>query len=129
MKIDNLYKIDKSEISHESDLSSAACFLVTLDKSHRIFTGHFPGTPVLPGVCTLQILKDCLLSLTGESLLFSNISQCKFTGMVDPRSDEKLSVNISNHKICDSVLLINATVSVTGSERAILKFKGKCSIL
>ena len=95
MKIDNLYKIDKSEISHESDLSSAACFLVTLDKSHRIFTGHFPGTPVLPGVCTLQILKDCLFSLTGESLLFSDISQCKFTGMVDPCADEKLSVNIS----------------------------------
>lgn len=129
MKIDNLYKIDKSEISHESDLSSAACFLVTLDKSHRIFTGHFPGTPVLPGVCTLQILKDCLFSLTGEPLLFSDISQCKFTGMVDPCADEKLSVNISKKKISESLLLINATVSVTDCDRIILKFKGKCSTL
>lgn len=127
MKIDNLYLIDKSEISHDSDISSSAGFLVTVDKSHRIFAGHFPGTPVLPGVCTLQIIKDCLFSLTGESLVFSDISQCKFTGMVDPRIDEKLSVNISKQKISDSLLLINATVSVTDTGRIILKLKGKCS--
>ena len=127
MKIDNLYLIDKSEISYDSDISSSAGFLVTVDKSHRIFAGHFPGTPVLPGVCTLQIIKDCLFSLTGESLVFSDISQCKFTGMVDPRIDEKLSVNISKQKSSDSVLLINATVSVTDTGRIILKLKGKCS--
>jgi hypothetical protein len=49
--------------------------------------------------------------------------------MVDPRIDEKLSVNISKKKISESLLLINATVSVTDCDRIILKFKGKCSTL
>ena len=29
---------------------------------------------MLPGVCTLQILKDCLFSLTGESLFITHFT-------------------------------------------------------
>ncbi|MFQ7386709.1 MAG: hypothetical protein ACLRM8_02525 [Alistipes sp.] len=31
-------------------------FRVRLDASHPVYRGHFPGHPVLPGVCTLQLV-------------------------------------------------------------------------
>ena len=38
-------------------------FRVRLDASHPVYRGHFPGHPVLPGVCTLQLVRvfqtDC----------------------------------------------------------------------
>ena len=32
-------------------------FRVRLDASHQVFRGHFPGHPMLPGVCTLQLVR------------------------------------------------------------------------
>ena len=33
-------------------------FRVRLDASHPVYRGHFPGHPVLPGVCTLQLVRE-----------------------------------------------------------------------
>ena len=33
---------------------------ITLNPAHEIFKGHFPGNPVMPGVCTVQIVKELL---------------------------------------------------------------------
>jgi 3-hydroxyacyl-[acyl-carrier-protein] dehydratase len=34
---------------------------VKLNQNHEIFSGHFPGNPILPGVCSLQIAKELFL--------------------------------------------------------------------
>ncbi|MBQ0740088.1 3-hydroxyacyl-ACP dehydratase, partial [Aquimarina celericrescens] len=31
---------------------------ITINKNHKIFKGHFPGNPVTPGVCMIQIIKE-----------------------------------------------------------------------
>ena len=31
---------------------------ITLNPAHPIFAGHFPGNPITPGVCMLQIIKE-----------------------------------------------------------------------
>ncbi|HML83911.1 MAG TPA: hypothetical protein PKE52_02010 [Bacteroidales bacterium] len=80
-----------------TDLTGANGYLdVTLDESltavfnvapdHSIFEGHFPGHPVVPGVCTISLVRELLESYYGHALLFKMISQCKFTGMILPES-------------------------------------------
>lgn len=115
MKTDNLYTIE------------SGLFTVNIDPECDVFAGHFPGRPVLPGAYTLAILKDCTERLIKRKTLFTHIAQCKFTGMVDPLSDSSVDVKISVKCINDQLLEVNANVMVSGTERVILKFKGRCS--
>lgn len=70
-------------------------FIAEINPGDAIFAGHFPGRPILPGVCTIQIVKECIASVTKEEGHFMNIAQCKFMGMVDPDLDNKLIITIS----------------------------------
>ena len=33
---------------------------ISINKKHRILEGHFPGLPVVPGVCMLQIVRELM---------------------------------------------------------------------
>lgn len=54
------------------------------NKSHDIFRGHFPGQPVVPGVCMLQIIKELMESSLGRKLALQESSQMKFLQFIDP---------------------------------------------
>ena len=71
-------------------------FRVRLDASHPVYRGHFPGHPVLPGVCTLQLVRECLNRGTGRRFRYAAIRECKFLGMVVPQADELLEIDISS---------------------------------
>lgn len=49
-----------SDIDNYLSAEDRFTFRVRLDAAHPIYAGHFPGNPVLPGVCTLQIVRECL---------------------------------------------------------------------
>jgi 3-hydroxyacyl-[acyl-carrier-protein] dehydratase len=34
--------------------------LIEINAEHNIFEGHFPGQPVVPGVCQMQMIKEIL---------------------------------------------------------------------
>ena len=71
----DLYQIISSEKSEDS-----CTYTLRITDKHPLFKGHFPGSPVLPGVCILQIFKELAeenLS-TEKPLVYSEIKQCKF---------------------------------------------------
>jgi 3-hydroxyacyl-[acyl-carrier-protein] dehydratase len=51
--------------------SLEASFL--LNPKHAIFAGHFPGQPVVPGVCMLQIIKEGLEQALDKKLVYKQI--------------------------------------------------------
>ena len=52
----NFYKVTHSEHINETDW----VVQVMLNPQHVIYNGHFPQQPVVPGVCMLQIIKECI---------------------------------------------------------------------
>ena len=54
MLLDHFYTILSSELSD----STTWTIQVELNSEHTVYQGHFPGHPVVPGVCLLQL---CLL--------------------------------------------------------------------
>lgn len=50
--------------------------------------------PVLPGVCLLQIVRECLERGTGRRHRFTAIRECKFLGMIVPQADTLLDIDI-----------------------------------
>ena len=49
-----------------------------LNPEHAIFRGHFPEKAVVPGVCTLSIVREQLERFLGCRMRFASIKECKF---------------------------------------------------
>lgn len=72
---------------------------ITLNKDHDIFKGHFPGNPVTPGVCMMQIVKELTEEFTGKKLFLKSASNVKFMAIINPfeTSELILQLDISEH--------------------------------
>lgn len=114
--IRNLYSISAESVLNKQ----TGTFEAKLNSSSEIFRGHFPGHPVLPGVCTIDIVKNCVSIMCGYNVIFTGIYLCKFTGMVDPQIEDVLKVDIEIIK--GESVGVNAIVSA--SQRIVLKLKG-----
>lgn len=98
-------------------------FRVELDTSHPVYRGHFPGHPVLPGVCTLQLVRECLDRGTGRRFRYAAIRECKFLGMVVPGESGPLEIDIRLED-GDEPATRKLTCTVAENDRKILKLKG-----
>ena len=72
-----------------------ATFRVALLPDCDVYRGHFPGKPVCPGVCNVQMLKECAEVLTGRRLAIATIRQCRFTAVASPERCPKLDISLS----------------------------------
>ncbi len=90
MLIEGLYTVTR--IGQEGDRVLAS---VHLDEHHAVFKGHFPGQPVLPGVCTLQIVQELLEQHLKQTLRLSRASNIKFMALIDPREDPILDFDLA----------------------------------
>ncbi|WP_118951478.1 hotdog family protein [Taibaiella helva] len=68
---------------------------IHIDPEHDIFRGHFPGQPVVPGVCMVQIVKELLEQQTGRRLLFRKGHQLKFLQLLIPAAADEIEVNLA----------------------------------
>jgi 3-hydroxyacyl-[acyl-carrier-protein] dehydratase len=73
----------------------------TVPPDHPAFAGHFPGTPILPGVVLLDVALQIIAKTSGIALDLCEISAVKFLSPASP-GDE---------------LLIQHSVAVSGTIR------------
>lgn len=88
---DSLYTIQSLE---ESGAGSYEVML-RLNPAHTLFEGHFPGQPVLPGVCLLEMVKELLTEIRQKPMRLVNAGTIKFPNMVDPRIEPLLRFEIT----------------------------------
>lgn len=70
-------------------------FRIGLIPECDIYRGHFPGNPVAPGVCNIQVVKECTERLTGERALhLTSLQQCRLTAVVTPGACPELDVHV-----------------------------------
>jgi len=74
-----LYRI--SDVQQEGNQLTCR---VAYDATHPIFAGHFPQQPVVPGVCTMAMIKDLLEQALGKKLLLRSTGQVKFLRLILP---------------------------------------------
>lgn len=80
MLINDFYVCHNVQPKQDNEYS---CTLV-FNADHDIFKGHFPGNPVVPGVCTMEIVKELLQQQVGKSLMLSATGNVKFLQLVTP---------------------------------------------
>jgi 3-hydroxyacyl-[acyl-carrier-protein] dehydratase len=82
---------------------------ILINEKHKIFEGHFPGMPVVPGVCMIQIVMEMLELVTGKQIRLVSSDTIKFLAVINPQINKEVDVRI--HWSPDSdAFLVNATL-------------------
>lgn len=82
---------------------------VTLNKDHQIFNGHFPGNPVTPGVCMMQIVKDLTEEFINSKLFLKSASNVKFMAIINPFETPDLVLELDINENEDEIKVKNNT--------------------
>lgn len=59
---------------------------------HAIFSGHFPGQPVVPGVCMMEMVRELLEQHSGRRLWLHRADQVKFLSPILPDSQPWMEI-------------------------------------
>jgi 3-hydroxyacyl-[acyl-carrier-protein] dehydratase len=82
---------------------------ISINKGHRIFNGHFPGLPVVPGVCMLQMVREIMEVHLGRSLDITASDNMKFLSVINPDQNAEVDAAI-NYTEETGIISINATL-------------------
>ncbi|WP_415329297.1 3-hydroxyacyl-ACP dehydratase [Chryseobacterium sp. MMS23-Vi53] len=82
---------------------------ISLNKDHEIFKGHFPGNPVTPGVCMMQIVKELTEEFTGLKLFLKTASNVKFMAIINPFETPDLKLELTINQTEEEVKVKNTT--------------------
>lgn len=62
--------------------------------NHRIFEGHFPGRPVVPGACLVQLVQEMASSVAGVAVWMIRADQIKFIMMIEPGHEGSIMATV-----------------------------------
>ena len=60
----------------------------------EVYQGHFPGRPVSPGVCSLQMIKECAEQVVGRPLMLPLVNQCRYTALLTPQDCPEIQLHL-----------------------------------
>ena len=93
-----------------------------INAEHKIFEGHFPNQPVVPGVCMMQMVKEILEQVTGKQTNLFKAAEMKFLAVINPLENNLVHASIKY--AADETGAINITASLFKDELVHFKFKG-----
>ncbi|MBR5688693.1 MAG: beta-hydroxyacyl-ACP dehydratase [Prevotella sp.] len=67
-------------------------FDIALHADHVIYRAHFPGQPVTPGVCILQIIGELLEEHLHQALQLCQVKNLKFVRPLSPVDNNEVTV-------------------------------------
>lgn len=90
MVLKDFYKV----LSEEKTGDSKYTISILINEKHDVFKGHFPGNPIMPGVCMIQIIKELTESITKSTLIMQTLSNVKFMALINPEVNPELRLEL-----------------------------------
>jgi 3-hydroxyacyl-[acyl-carrier-protein] dehydratase len=92
------------------DIDTGFVTTLKLDPGHKVYTGHFPGYPVTPGVVQMQIVHELLEIHLGKQLRLIEMLQCKFLKILTPNETPQITLKV-NYTFMDKLLKTKASIT------------------
>lgn len=118
----NLYKIISKE-----EVNSIFNYTVELNPSCVIYQAHFPGEPITPGVCIVQIgkevIEDLLLEQSSAShrLEIIKAKNIKFLSVISPNETPILTYQVRKLVFSDDKMTIETQIVVNSDDKSMAK--------
>jgi 3-hydroxyacyl-[acyl-carrier-protein] dehydratase len=120
MLLNDFFTISNLE-SHGHDVKAS----LIINADHRIFEGHFPGQPVVPGVCMMQMVKEILEQVLEKSTDLVSAAEMKFLAVINPVENNIIQAILNYTMIEDGGISVSATLKK--DQLIHYKFKGQFS--
>lgn len=114
--MDDFYTVMKQE-SGEGSINA----IIRFNKEHAIFKGHFPGLPIVPGVCMEQLTRELIEQVTTHSLKLTSANSIKFLSVINPEINPEVNIQIT-YLLQQHEYVVQATISFEST--IFFKFKG-----
>ena len=118
----NLYKIISKE-----EVNSIFNYTVELNPSCVIYQAHFPGEPITPGVCIVQIGKEVIEDLLIEQSSVSRrleiikAKNIKFLSVLSPNETPILTYQVRKLGYSDDNMTIETQIVVNSDDKSMAK--------
>lgn len=121
MKLEgNYFQIDALHMG-----AAHGVFYLRLLPGCDVYRGHFPGNPVCPGVCHIEMLRECVMKLVGVKVFISSVKQCRLTAVSDPLSCSELKLTVSLEKT-DERYAVSALLE--DEEKTYMEYRGSMAV-
>ena len=108
-------------ISIQTETASVKAVL-EINAAHRIFDGHFPGIPVVPGVCMMQMVKEIVEDVFGRDTKLVKAEHMKFLTVINPQENKTIRLDLSYSTPEKGKIIVVATLF--NDDITYFKFKG-----
>lgn len=122
----NLYTITEKNVD-----GLTGHFVLALNPSCFIYQAHFPGEPITPGVCIVQMGAELLEDLLGESLQkkveleICKVKNVKFLSVITPKETTVITYRMKKVEMSEDGSEVKAQMVVTSGDEA----KAKISLV
>lgn len=90
---------------------------VKMNAAHNIYSVHFPGNPVTPGVCLVQMVAEMLEQKYSKRFVLSTAVNIKFKRLVSPNDEPSFVFS----KIVNEDGLLKTIVSIEDEQGQFVK--------
>ena len=93
--LDNLYHIT-AQTTLPEDEGGGAVYCLALHPDSAIYQAHFPGRPITPGACMIQIVEELARQYFADATLYvHSITNLKFLALLEPQHHSTVEVVLS----------------------------------
>lgn len=119
MLLKDFYTIVELDSSDKENIKA----IIDLNKDHEVYKGHFPGNPVVPGVCLTQLIKEVMEKVENKELSLVYADNIKFMAVVNPEINNRLQIDLKV-KYDTEQNLIKVSSVTHFNDQVFYKFKG-----
>ena len=98
------------QIEHSQESDGTEQFTIRLLEDCPIYRAHFPGQPITPGVCIVQIVQELLELTVGQQLEISEVKNVKFLNILTPKDNPKVDIVFTAIETSDESVSAKAEV-------------------
>ena len=119
MLLNNFYTIVELDSCNNENIKA----IIDLNKDHEVYEGHFPGNPVVPGVCLTQLIKEIMENVENKQLRLVYADNIKFMAVVNPEINDRLQIDLKvKYDTQENLIKVNSVTHF--NNQVFYKFKG-----
>jgi 3-hydroxyacyl-[acyl-carrier-protein] dehydratase len=119
MLLKDFYTIVELDSSDKENIKA----IIDLNKNHEVYKGHFPGNPVVPGVCLTQLIKEVMESVEDQQLSLVYANNIKFMAVVNPEINSRLQIDLKvKYNTEENIIKVDSVTHF--NDQVFYKFKG-----
>ena len=109
-----MLKNDFFHIESRTDVDGVYSVGIRLNAEHKIYKAHFPGHPITPGVCQIQIVSELLADRLQARVWLTDIKTVKYMAVISPVETPAVEVRFKKIAVDGGCCKVMATFEAGG---------------